>query len=591
MDLSRDAILACMIVVGALVAMATTTAPAELILAGAMVTLMALGVIAPDQAVQGFANTGVLTIAALYIVVAGLRETGAIAWLSHRAFRRPRSLLAAQARLMAVSSTVSTIVNNTPVVAMFIPVAQEWSTRYGFSVSKLLLPLNHMAVIAGTCTLIGTSTNLVVNGLLEKHLGRSPLGLFDIAWVGVPITIAGFLYVLFLGRKLLPDRKGPVEQLENAREYAFEARILPSGGLAGKSIAEVGLRSMKNAYVLEIVRGEKLLTAVGPSEILQAEDRLIFVGVVDAVKEMRRIPGITIAEEQTFKLNLKHSQRTLVELVLSGRSPLVGLTVREARFRSLYDAAIISISRDGTRLPGKLGDIRLRPGDTMLVEAASDFAERHRYDRDFLLVSQLQDSTPPNFQRAPLAVGVLALMMTLATTGVTSLLEAAFISAGLMIMLGCVTPTVARNSIEYGIITAIAASFSLGVALTETGAADQIARGISAAAGTDPYLALIALYIVTVVVTEMVTNAACAVVMFPIAISLSEQCNASLFPFVIAVMIAASAGFITPIGYQTHLMVYGPGGYKFSDFARFGAPMTVITAIVALYIIPRVWPF
>ena len=591
MDLNTDALLACLTVVGALVAMAVTTAPAELILVGAMVLLMAMRVVTPEQAVQGFANTGVLTIAALYVVVAGLRETGAISWVTQFAFRRPRSLLAAQARLMAVSGAISAMVNNTPVVAMFIPVAQEWSARYGFPISKLLLPMNHMAVLAGLCTLIGTSTNLVVNGLLERHLGHKGLGLFDIAWVGVPLTLAGFLYMLLAGRRLLPDREGAIEQLENAREYAFEARVLPDGSIVGQTIAEVGLRSMKNAYVLEIERGTKLLTAVGPHEVLQAEDRLVCVGVVDAVKDMRRIPGLAVAEEQTFKLNLKHSQRTLVELVLSGSSPLLGSTVREARFRSEYDAAILSISRDGTRLPGKLGDIRLRAGDTLLVETSSDFAIRHRYDRDFLLVSPLQDSTPPNFRRAPLAVAIMALMMVGAGTGLVSLLEASFIAAGLMVALGCVTPTVARTSIEYGILVAIAASFALGVALTESGAADQIARGIAAVAGTEPLYALVALYLVTVVVTELVTNTACGVVMFPIAVSLSQQCHANLYPFVIAVMVASSAGFITPIGYQTNLMVYGPGGYRLADFVRFGVPLTLITGAVALLIIPRVWPF
>ena len=591
MTLSGDATLACIIVIGTLVAIAVTTAPAELILVGAMVLLMAFNVIAPEQAVQGFANTGVLTIAVLYVIVAGLRETGAIYWFSHRAFRRPRSLLAAQARLMAVSGVVSTLVNNTPVVAMFIPVAQEWSTRYGFSLSKLLLPMNCMAILAGLCTLIGTSTNLIVNALLEDHLGSSGLGLFDVAAVGLPLAIAGFLYVLFIGRRLLPDRKGAVEQLENAREYAFEARVTPSGGLVGKTIAEVGLRSMKNAYVLEIARGDNLLTVVGPSEVLQAEDRLVCVGVVDAVMDMRRIPGLAIAEEQAFKLNLKHSQRTLVELVLSNSSPLVGSTARETRFRSQYNAAIISISRDGYRLPGKLGDIHLRPGDTLLVEADRDFAQRHRYNRDFLLVSQLRHSTPPNFRRAPIAVGVLALMIALTVTGLVSLLEAAFIAAGLMIMLGCVAPNVARNSIEYGIVVSIAASFSLGVALTESGAAEQLARGIFTVAGTDPLLALVALYGVTVVLTELVTNTASAVVVFPIAVSLSEQCDASLYPFVVTIMVAASAGFMTPIGYQTNLMIYGPGGYRFWDFVRFGAPLSLITGIVALWIIPRAWPF
>jgi di/tricarboxylate transporter len=587
---SADAILACIVVFGTLVAIAVTTAPAEVILVGAMILLMALNVVTPEQALQGFSNTGVLTIAVLYVVVAGLRETGAIYWLSHVAFRRPRSLLGAQSQLMTVTAVVSSMVNNTPVVAMFIPIAQEWSKRYGFPLSKLLMPMNCITILAGLCTLIGTSTNLLVNSLMEKHVGGRAFGLFDIAAVGLPLTVAGFLYVLLLGRRLLPDRKGPVEQLENAREYAFEARVVPSGGLVGKTIAEVGLRSMRNAYVLEIERGDNLVTAVGPGEVLQAEDRIVCVGVVDAVMDIRRIPGLAVAEEQAFKLNLKNSQRRLVEVVLSGSSPLVGSTVREAQFRGQYSAAIISISRDGRRLSGKVGDIALRSGDTLLIEAADDFAERHRYDRDFLLVSQLRDSAPPDFRRAPIAAGILAVMVAAVVTGVTSLVEAAFIAAAFMLLTGCVTRSVARKSIEYGIVVSIAASFALGVALTESGAAEQIAGGISAFSGTNPFVILVVLYVATVVLTELVTNTACAVVMFPIAVSLSERADVSLYPFVVAVMVAASAGFMTPIGYQTNLMIYGPGGYRFSDFVRFGAPLSLITGIIALWIIPLVWP-
>ncbi len=590
-ELTVDMLLALGTVVGALIAMALTTISAEMILLGAMVFLMATRVVSPEQAVQGFANTGVLTIAALYVVVAGLRETGAISWVTQLAFRRPRSVRAAQARLMLGSGPISAFVNNTPVVAMFIPVAQEWSARYGFPISKLLLPMNFMVVLAGLCTLIGTSTNLVVSGLFDRHLGYPGFGLFDLAWIGVPLSIAGFVYIITFANRLLPDRRGAIEQLENAREYAFEARVQPGGPMVGKTISEVGLRSLKNAYVLEIQRGANLLTAVGPGEVLQAEDRLICVGIVEAVKDMRRIPGLAIAEEQAFKLNLKHSQRTLVELVLAGSSPLNGQTVRESKFRSRYNAAIISISRDGERLTGKPGDVRLRQGDTLLVETSEDFVARHRYDRDFLLVSQLQDSRPPHFRRAPLALGILILMLVAATTEIVSIMEAAFIAGGVMVATGCLTFNTARDSIEYGIIVAVAASFALGAALTESGAADMLGRSLASFSGSEPYIALAALYIVTVALTEIASNNACGVVMFPIAISLAEHCNASPYPFVVAVMVGASAGFLTPIGYQTNLMVYGPGGYRISDFVRFGAPLTVLTAILTLVIVPRVWPF
>ena len=318
-----------------------------------MILIVALGVLTPDQALKGFASPGVLTIAALYVVVAGLRETGAMAWISRWVLGRPTSLAVAQAKLMLATGALSSVINNTPVVALFIPVAQEWASRFGYSISRLLLPMNHVVILAGTCTLIGTSTNLIVNSLLTSTVPESGLGLFDLAWVGVPITAIGMAYVLLFSQRLLPERQGPVAQLQNAREYAVEARVMPGGALVGRSIAEVGLRSMRHAYVLDIARGERLLTVVGPDEVLQADDRVTFVGVVDAVNELRRIPGLSVAEDQRFQLNLRHSQRCLVEIVLSARAPVIGRTMREAEFRSDYHAAVISISRDGARLPGK----------------------------------------------------------------------------------------------------------------------------------------------------------------------------------------------------------------------------------------------
>ncbi len=289
------------------------------------------------------------------------------------------------------------------------------------------------------CTLIGTSTNLIVNSLLVKTVPDSGLSLFSLIWIGLPLTIIGFLYILVASRWLLPDRQSPVEQLENAREYSVEARVTPSGPLVGRSIAEVGLRSMRFAYVLEISRGDRLLTAVGPDEVLQPNDRVTFVGVVDAVNELRRIPGLLVAEDQTYQLNLRHAQRCLVEIVLSASSQLVGHTVRESEFRSTYSAAIISISREGARLEGKLGDVRLRAGDTLLVETDQSFVERQKYNREFLLVSSLQDSAPPDFARAPIAFAILIIMLLVASFEIVPLFQASFIAAGLMVGTGCVT--------------------------------------------------------------------------------------------------------------------------------------------------------
>ena len=408
--------LTLVVVLSVLITLAATPAPTELVLVGAMILLSLAGVLTPAQALSGFASPGVMTIAALYIVVAGLRETGTMAWVSQLLLRRPRNVTSAQVRLMLPAAGLSAFVNNTPVVAMFIPIAQEWAARYHIPISKLLLPMNNLVILAGLCTLIGTSTNLAVNGLLMQVHPEAGLKLFDLAPVGVPLTLAGFVFMVATSRWLLPDRKGAVEQLENAREYSFEARIHSGGPLVGKTIAEVGLRNLKSAYVLEIVREERLITAVGPEEVLQGNDRLTLVGVVDAVKDLRRFPGLTIAEEQTFRMNLANAKRQLVEVVLSSNSPLIGKSVRDTAFRSNYQAAIISISRNGSRLPGKLGDIEFRPGDTLLVEAGPGFVEKHKYSREFLLVSPLQDSQPADFKRAPVAVAIVLAMMIAAGT-------------------------------------------------------------------------------------------------------------------------------------------------------------------------------
>ena len=579
------------VVLTVLFLLATTPAPTEMVLLGAMVVLSVSQIITPTEALSGFSSPGVMTIAALYVVIAGLRETGAIAWFSHLVFGRPKSLVAAQAKLMTSGALLSTVINNTPVVAMFIPIAQEWSARFGFPISRLLLPLNNVVILAGLCTLIGTSTNLAVYGLLMQVRPDAELGLFDLVWIGVPLTLVGMAYALLLSKHLLPDRQGPMEQLENAREYAFQVRVHSSGPMVGKTLSEVGLRNLKSAYVLEIERRGRLITAVGPDQVLEAEDRLTCVGVVDAVVDMRRMPGITVAEDQDFRLNLKHTQRQLAELVLSQTSPLVGKRVKDSNFRERYGAAILSVSREGSRVEGKVGDIVFQPGDTLLVETGYHFFEQHKYDRDFLLVSQLHDSAPPDFRRAPVSFGILLLMIVVAAMEWLPLFEASFIAAGLMVATGCMTTRRAAASIEYQLVAAIAASFALGVALTESGAAALAGSWLVEFAQGNPWVALVLLYAVTVVVTEMITNNAAGVLMFPVALSVAEAAGVSYMPFVIAIMVAASAGFITPIGYQTNLMVYGPGGYKFMDFVRFGLPLNIVCGIITVSIVPRVWPF
>jgi di/tricarboxylate transporter len=574
---------------GVLSTLAFSRIAADLVLMAAMALLLITGVLGPAQALAGFANPGVVTIATLYVVAAGLKETGAIQWVARLLLGHPKTERGAQLRMIVPTGVLSGFMNNTAVVAMFIPAIQDWAQRLGVPASRLLLPLSYAAILGGTCTLIGTSTNLVVDGMLQSEQGIH-LGLFELAWVGVPLLIVGGGFMVLFASRLLPDRGGLTEELELVREYGVEVEVM-SGPLNGKTIAEAGLRALNYGYLTEIDRGGRLITAVEPDRTLQTGDKLYFVGAPECASELRRIHGLKPANASVHKLELKNHQRCLVEVVLGPEFAALGSTVRDSRFRTRFNAVILSVSREGRRVPGKLGDITFKMGDTLLLEASQQFEEQYRFRRDFLLVSALNNSTPPDFHKAPRALAILAVMVLLSASGLLAILEAAFLAAGAMIATGCITASRARRSVDLPVLVVIGASFALGNAMTETGTAQWIAGGLLSFGSLTPWVALALVYGLTALFTELITNNAAAVLMFPIALAVSEQLGVNFLPFAVAVMFAASASFITPLGYQTNLMVYGPGRYRFTDYMRIGIPLSLLVAAVALGLIPLVWGF
>ena len=585
-----QAVLTLMTLAGVLGTLAVTRIAADLVLMSALALLLFTGVLGPVQALAGFANPGVITIATLYVVAAGLRETGAVQWIARMLLGHPKSQRGAQVRMIAPTGILSAFMNNTAVVAMFIPAIQDWAQRLGIPASKLLLPLSYAAILGGTCTLIGTSTNLVVDGMLQSALGIN-LGLFELAWVGIPLLVIGGAFLVLFGHRLLPDRGGISEELDLVREYGVEMEVASPGPLAGKTVAEAGLRALSYGYLTEIDRNGRLITAVEPDRTLQAGDKLYFVGAPECASELRRIQGLKPANGSVHKLEVENHQRCLVEVVLGPEFAALGQTVRDSRFRTRFNAVILSVSREGRRVPGKLGDITFRMGDTLLLEASEQFVAQYRFRRDFLLVSALNDSTPPDFHKAPRALGILGVMVLLSASGLLSILEAAFLAAGGMILAGCLTASRARRSVDLPVLVVIAASFALGNAMTVTGAAEWVASSLLSFGLLTPWVALALVYVLTAAFTEMITNNAAAVLMFPIALAISEQLGVSVLPFAIAVMFAASASFITPLGYQTNLMVYGPGRYRFTDYVRIGTPLSLLVGVVAVGLIPLVWGF
>ncbi|MGF1520369.1 MAG: SLC13 family permease, partial [Nodosilinea sp.] len=485
---------------------------------------------------------------------------------------------------------LSALLNNTPVVAMFIPVVGDWCRKLKINPSKLMIPLSYASIFGGVCTLIGTSTNLVVNGLLIAETG-SGMGLLDIAWVGLPCAIAAALFLLLTQRWLLPDRKSAFSTSDDPRQYTLEM-CLPAGSpMAGKTVEQAGLRHLPGLYLAEIVRGQQVIPAVGPKEVLRDNDQLVFVGAIDSIVDLHRLRGLQPATDQVFKLDTPRLGRCLTEAVVSDSCPLVGKTVREGEFRTRYNAVVLAVARNGERLRGKIGDIRLRTGDALLLEANPVFEAQYRSSKDFYLVSAVPDSTPINHDKAPLALVAMVGMVVLASFGWMSMLHAAVLAALVMVATGCCSPHKALASIEWSVLLVIAASLGLGQAMASTGVATAMANVLLGPANSNPWVALVLVYGATTLLTEIVTNNAAAALIFPVAIALAKSLGVDFMPFVIAIMVGASASFATPIGYQTNLMVYGPGGYRFTDFLRVGLPINLLFWLITVMVTPLFFPF
>lgn len=583
---------------------------ADMIFIGGLTILTLSGVITPADAVAGF-NEGMLTVGALFVVAAGITETGLLSRISRRTLGQVGVAQSALRRVIPVAVVSSAFLNNTTVVAMGIPPLLEWCRKRGVAPSRLLLPLSYAAILGGVCTLIGTSTNLVVHGLMRQSglpALADGLGMWEISKVGVPIAIAGTLYLVFLAPRLLPDRKEFLEQLRDTRrEYLAEIHVEPRCPLVGQTVQAAGLRGLPGLFLIEVERGETVIAPVGPDEVLLAGDRLVFTGVVSTLVDLQRIPGLVPVAALDDDLE-PDAGRRLCEAVISTSSPLVGQRIRDAAFRTVYDAAVVAVHRNGRRLPQKIGDVRLEPGDTLLLQTGSGFVRAHRNNPDFFLVSEIGESAPLRHERAWLAAlitGGLIVAMTLpdaigwlpggapwAAWLESQRIMIALLAASLMVGTRCLPIVAARRSVEWNVLIVIAAAFGVGTAMSKSGAAEALARvaldltpAVWGATG-----ALAAIYVLTWLLTELMSNNAAAALMFPIAIAAAQQSGGNPRAFVIAVAVGASAGFLLPIGYQTHLMVFGPGGYRVQDFVRAGLPMVVIWLVLTVLIVPRVWP-
>ncbi len=565
-----------------------TSVRPHLAMMAALTLLSVSGVLSSGEALAGFSNSGLITVAAMFVVAAGIHASGGIDILVNRLLGRPLTLRSALLRIFAPVMLLSGFLNNTPVVATMIPAINSWSQKIGINASKLMIPLSYSAILGGTLTLIGTSTNLIVNGQYQSLTGAEGFSLFSITAIGLPVAIIGGLFMWLFFPRLLPQRRSG-EGFENLREFTLEVSVASDGPLVGKTVLEAGLRDLERVYLVEIERGATVLTAVSSEERLQGGDRLVFAGDTQAISELLRINGIVpSAMAGDLALSQARPERCLVEAVVSPHCAAIGQAIRDARFRDRYGAVVLAVARNGERIPGNLRAIKLQAGDTLLLEARPAFVSRQRFNKDFLLVNDLGKETPRH-NRAWLSWGILIVVVLAAGLGWISMLNAALIGAGLMLVTGCLTLEQAERSIDLTVVITIAASFALGAALQKTGVAAYLAGNIVQLSDYRPWLMLILTYVVVSILTEVITNNAAAVLMLPIVLEMTEKAGVAHEPFILVIMMAASASFATPLGYQTNLMVYGPGGYKFRDFLRVGIPMNILVGAATLTILLLFW--
>jgi di/tricarboxylate transporter len=592
--MGADAWLTLAVIVLTMVLLASERFSAAAVIVGAVVVLLLAGVIDEAQAFSGFSNPAPITVAALYVVAGAADATGALERFTDRALGRggeggrPRRQLT---RVAGPAAAASAFVPNTPLVTMLAPRVVVWARRVGISPSPYLMPLSYASIFGGIVTVLGTSTNLVVSGLLQAS-GQEPLGVFEITAVGLPVAVVGVGALILLAPLLLRDRVSPSDRVRRrAREYTVEMRVVPDGPLAGATVSEAGLRHLEGVYLLAIERDGHMVAPVAPDEVLVGGDHLTFTGNVSQIVDLQRQSGLESAEQHHISVIADAPGGRLFEAVVAEGSALSGSTLRDSDFRSHYGGAVFAIHRDGERVEGKLGQIRLRGGDVLVILAEPGFRDRWRDSPDFLVVAPLGETAPPRRQRARVVELVVVAMVLAATTNALSLPRAALAAALALVVLRVITPSEARQSLNLEILVMIAAAFGLGAAMEQSGLAAELSGHlVNATDALGPVGILVGVLLATIVATETLTNNAAAVLMFPIAMAAAEQGGVDPRPLAVAILVAASCSFLTPIGYQTNTIVYGLGGYRFGDFARLGAPLTLLTLATAAVVIPIAFP-
>ncbi|MEQ9441654.1 MAG: SLC13 family permease [Cyclobacteriaceae bacterium] len=561
---------------------------------GIVLALVLLGILTPTEMLMGFSNESIASVVLLVVLSSALSKNFQIESFIDRIYHlgkrhNPLGYRGFLLRMMVQVAALSSFINNTPVVALMTPYVFNWGRKYNVSPSRLLIPLSYATIMGGMVTLIGTSTTLVLNGFMTSN-GVGDIPGLSLLVIGGAVCVTGISFIVLIGYRLLPNRQDILNSFkENQREYLVETALEDSSPMIGKTVSEAGLRNLRGMYLVEIIRTKQLVSPVEPKEKLRRDDVLIFAGATEFIVDLTSNGrGLVLPQYDDTK---KQEAVKVIEAVVGSHSTLIGLTAKEIDFRKRYDAAIVAIHRNGERLSGKIGEIKLRQGDLLLLYAGRDFRNRVDLYRDIFIVSQVKEFLQP--KRKNTFLFLIAALATLGAlvAGFLSLFTALLVIFATMVGLRMVALADLKRDVDINMVGILVFSLALGQAMIKTGSGDLLAHwilGITQQFG--PMTVLASLLLITTILTSFITNVGAVSIVFPLAYAISNTLQVDGTPFYLGIAYAASAAFLTPIGYQTNLIVYGPGGYNFKDFFRIGLPVTVVYLATVLAMIRILYP-
>ncbi|MCZ6521313.1 MAG: SLC13 family permease [Bacteroidetes bacterium] len=547
----------------------------------AVIAFMAIGILTPQEVLAGFSNDKIASILLLILIAAGIRKNFKIEIWFNRIFSKATSYRRFMLQMMAQSAVVSSMINNAPVVALLTPYVVDWAKKHKISPSKLLIPLSFATITGGMLTVIGTSTTLLLNGFLTSTQSEN-IRNSDLILPGLMVVVTGIVFFMLIGHKLLPDHKDLVDTFEsNKGEFLVEAELSKDSDLHGQTVADAGLRQMTGGYLVEIIRQDRVIYPVNPEEKLLQGDSLTFAGEKNAIlKFIDENNGLVFPEHAS---KFYGESQNVIECVISSRSSLVGKKIKDSNFRERYDAAIVAIQRDGERVAGKIGDVRLQPGDLLLVFSGTGFIERADVYRDLYIVSRQQKTKLSNRRLYRAFLTTVATILFLFIYGELSLFPSLLIVFSIMIAFKLITMTDIKRELDLNLVAILVFSLAIGTAMINTGAGSMVAQSIINVLAPYGNLAvLIGLVAIATMLTSVIGNVGAVSICFPLAFALSSSLGISGQPLYLGLAFGASAAFMTPISYQTNLIIFGPGGYSFKDFFKVGLPMTIAYLTVAI---------